>query len=101
MSVERRQHERRPVSGQVQLVGPMGPVGASLLDVSESGARVRLGDVPGEWGEAVMLRRVGGPEDGVRCTIVRLVPDQNGVQVGLRFDRSELDPCQRLLALVS
>jgi hypothetical protein len=101
MTVDRRQHERRPLQGSVQLVGPAGAVGAAVLDVSESGVRVRLGDAPGEWGEAVLLRRVGATEDGVRCHIVRLVPDFEGVQVGLRFDRSEADACQRLLALVS
>ena len=40
-------------------------------------------------------------EDGVRCTVVRVLPDAVGVQLGLRFDRSEADSRGRLLAMLA
>ncbi len=89
------------MGGSLQLVGQAGPCGAALLDVSEGGLRVHALDAPGEWGELVLLRRVGATENGVRCHIVRVLPDGLGVQVGLRFDRAEPDGHARLLALLS
>jgi len=101
MTDERREHERKTMSGALQLVGQLGSCGAAVLDVSEGGVRVHASDAPGEWGETVLLRRVGATENGVRCHIVRVLPDGVGVQVGLRFDRAEPDGHARLLALLS
>ncbi|MBL8950288.1 MAG: PilZ domain-containing protein [Myxococcaceae bacterium] len=101
MSEERREHERKNLGGSLQLVGLSGSCGADVLDVSEGGLRVHALDAPGEWGDSVLLRRVGTTEDGVRCHIVRVLPDGVGVQVGLRFDRAEPDGHARLLALLS
>ena len=101
MGAERREHERRELSGSLQLVARAGSSGAALLDVSAGGVRVRTSDAPGEWGDLVLLRRLGADGNGVRCHIVRVVADGEGVQLGLRFDRSQADGQERLLALLS
>jgi hypothetical protein len=101
MTAERREHERKAMSGSLQLVGQLGSCGAALLDVSDGGLRVHAAGAPGEWGELVLLRRIGANENGVRCHIVRVLPDGAGVQVGLRFDRAEPDGRERLLKLLS
>lgn len=101
MTDDRREHERKGLSGMLQLVARTGSCGAAVLDVSEGGLRVHASDVPGEWGDAVLLRRVGATEDGVRCHIVRVLPDGVGVQLGLRFDRAEPDGQKRLLELLA
>lgn len=101
MTAERREHERKNLNGSIQLVARTGSCGAAVLDVSEGGVRVHASDSPGEWGELVVLRRVGATENGVRCHIVRVLPDGVGVQLGLRFDRAEPDGQQRLLALLA
>ena len=100
-TAEKRQHERTPLSGKIELVVPAGSCGASLLDVSEGGVRLRATDAPGEWGEVVLLKRVGEGGDAVRCHIVRVLPDISGVELGLRFDRTEPDGHKRLLALLT
>ena len=73
---------------------------ASLLDVSAGGVRVRVGDAPGEWGEVVLLKRDDATDAGVRCHIVRVLPDPDGVQLGLRFDRAQPNSDERLLELL-
>lgn len=94
---ERREYARTPLNGTLEL----GDKSASLLDVSEGGVRVRLTDAPGEWGDAVVLHKVGEDVPCVRCHIVRVLADGFGYQVGLRFDPTEPNGLVRLLRLLS
>lgn len=88
------------MTGDILLVSDTRSCRGSLLDVSAGGVRVRVGDAPGEWGEVVLLKRNEGTDAAVRCHIVRVLPDLDGVELGLRFDRAQADGDEQLLELL-
>jgi hypothetical protein len=98
---ERREHARSEVSGDVELVMATHVQRAAMVDVSEGGVCVRSEFAGGGWGDRVELRGVGAVgRPGVRCHLVRVRNDADGVKLGLRFDPSEPRPRERVLELL-
>lgn len=95
---ERRAHPRRPTSAEIELVSETVTQRGSLLDVSPRGACVRTARTAGEWGDRVELRRPGDPGAGIAFHIVRVKPDERGIELGLRVDP---ECCHELEALLA
>jgi hypothetical protein len=94
----RRTHVRKPFDAEVDFIARDRAQKVRLVDLSCGGARVRLSDFRGEWGDPVAMQLPGN--DRISGHVVRIQNDINGVTLGVRFDPLEAETCKSILGLL-